>query len=69
MLTDMGPGWQLGILAGTEQGGIITGQVLVNGRPLHASTFRKLSTYVPQQDVLLATATVMLLTESLGSTM
>lgn len=49
---------QLDILAGTIRRGNLTGRVLVNGRPMQPSHFRKLNCYILQRDVLLATATV-----------
>ena len=49
---------QLDILAGNIRRGNLTGKVLVNGRPMQPSHFRKLNCYILQRDVLLATATV-----------
>lgn len=48
----------LDILAGVSYGGAVGGTVLVNGQPRNRKQFLKLSCYVQQRDVLLATATV-----------
>ncbi|KAL4859144.1 ABC transporter G family member 9 [Chlorella vulgaris] len=39
-------------------GGVVSGEVLVNGAPRRASEFAKISSYVLQRDVLLASSTV-----------
>lgn len=48
----------LDVLAGTNFGGTVEGDVLVNGQPRRRSEFAKLSCYVMQRDVLLASSTV-----------
>lgn len=54
------PSWrQLDVLSCNVFGaGEVSGEVLVNGRPLDPARFAKLSSYVPQRDVLDASSTV-----------
>ena len=50
---------QLDILAGNlTYSGVMSGEVLLNGRLRNPDTFQKLSCYVMQRDVLLESATV-----------
>ncbi|KAK9824375.1 hypothetical protein WJX72_009828 [[Myrmecia] bisecta] len=48
----------LDIIACNISGGVVEGDVRVNGEPVRANKFQKYSCYVLQRDVLLATATV-----------
>jgi hypothetical protein len=48
----------LDVLACHTRGGVLTGDVLVNGQPRDTSAFARSSCYVMQQDILLHTATV-----------
>ena len=57
-LTPPAPSVQLDVLAGTNFGGTVEGQVLVNGARRLRSDFARLSCYVMQRDVLLASSTV-----------
>lgn len=48
----------LDVLAGHTYTGTIGGEVLVNGKPRHLKSFLRISSYVQQRDVLMASATV-----------